>query len=445
MVESPLSAEFTVTPTTISDEYEIVVETTFETTVPAPALTAIPVVQTFHLRPGETTTGEVTLFNMGLVSAFDVQLAPRDSTYVKLTYAVPRIAELPAKGAVTVPFTVHLKSHGSPPPPSCKKQCATTDLRWLWECITAGTFVPQSTTLSICVDVPPCKIETNQSTITRVTYVNCGEQLTETSGDDLCVRNASGDKVKLCECGILTARGIGLPSVQSIIDEVIGKITGKLEDLADRLTGDVLETLLPDDYADIAEAQEKLNSAQDLLDQASGLLDEVLNGQCADEGIAENLRHLTKQAAQQLAAEAVNKVLTRFTGGIISFSSKEFGFEKSCLSPGEDTCAKTADPEFSFGFGSMSFCVSCCGPEPEEGRGEEDDGCCPEGGEGADCPVNIPFVDATVICGLGGGSTQSIGGGGPSGGSGGFGGFGGGGPGSGSGSGGTTSGGRCDP
>ena len=93
------------------------------------------------------------------------------------------------------------------------------------------------------------------------------------------------------------------------------------------------------------------------------------------------------------------QLLNRFTDGIISFSSQEFGFEKSCLDAGESTCADTSDPEFSFGFGSMSFCVSCCGPEPEEGRGDDDGDGCPDGGEGAECPVNVPFVDATVICG----------------------------------------------
>jgi hypothetical protein len=109
---------------------------------------------------------------------------------------------------------------------------------------------------------------------------------------------------------------------------------------------------------------------------------------------------MLKQAATMLAEAAVEQVLEKYTGGLIGYTANELTFDKDCLASGETTCVDPGDPDFSFGGGTFSFCVSCgsCSDPAQAGPG---------------CPVSVPYVDVTLICTSNGGSaSQSIGGGG---------------------------------
>ncbi|MCK6546986.1 carboxypeptidase regulatory-like domain-containing protein [Myxococcota bacterium] len=400
MIASPVRVEFTVAPTTITDEYDLVLSTTFETTVPAPVLIPVPAVQSFVLSPGQTMTGELMLYNMGLVSAWNVELRPQVSTYVELAYAVTQIPEIPAQGAVSIPYTVHLKTHGSPPPPSCERQCSGTDVDYEWFCTSAGIWVPRSTSQTVCVDVPICRVETNQSTVTRVTYVNC-QGTPQPPSDPLCVTNGTGGEMRLCECGLVTARGIGLPSLSGLLDALSDDCQDKATDLVNDLVNGVVAEADRDLVNDTIDS---VNQAKDLFDQAKSLIDAAIASQCDQPGVASAITAALEQAATLLAEAAVEQVLERYTGGIIGYASNELSFETDCLSAGQTTCVDPGDPDFSFGGGTFSFCVQC--------------GSCSDPAQrGPSCPVSVPFVDVTIVCGLTGGSaTQVVGGGGGGGG-----------------------------
>lgn len=153
---------------------------------------------------------------------------------MKITHAVSEIAELPALGTLAIPYTVHLKTHGSPPPPVCQPQCTTTVVDYEWYCATAGIWVPLAVTQTICVDVPLCRVNVNQSTVVRIDWIgDCGPEAGPTP--PLCVTNATGGPVRLCDCGVVSARGIGLPSLSSLIQSFVNLGEDKAAELIDKL------------------------------------------------------------------------------------------------------------------------------------------------------------------------------------------------------------------
>ena len=390
LITSPVDVSFTVTPTTITDSYEITIETTFQTDVPAPAVAIIPAYQSFVLSAGETTTGELTLFNNGLVSAWNVRLAQTPSTYVQIAYGVESIPELPAQGAVTIPYTVHLKSHGSPPPPVCEPQCTTTRVESSWYCASADIWVPMVVTQTVCVDVPICRVNVNQSTIVRTNWIgDCGPS--DPPNPPLCVTNATGGPVRLCDCGVVSARGIGLPNLSSLLDSFVDLGEDKAADLIDQLTqGDIPEG----ERGLVGSTIDSVRSGVQYLEAGKALVDAAIAGDCDEPGLAGRIT-ATLAAAEDLLRDAiVEEILSRYTGGIIGYEATETTFDKDCIAQGETACAETGDAAHSFGAGTFSFCVRCgsCGA-PEEA--------------GPECPVSVPYVDVTVYCG-GGTVSQTV-------------------------------------
>jgi RHS repeat-associated protein len=92
--------------TTIQDTYQIKLETTFVTDVPAPVVTITgpPTIPT--LQPGQSGTMNLTVTNHGLIAAQGVTLVmPTDPEYT-FTALSPVIGTLPAETSVVVPVTV---------------------------------------------------------------------------------------------------------------------------------------------------------------------------------------------------------------------------------------------------------------------------------------------------------------------------------------------------
>ncbi|MDB5329637.1 MAG: hypothetical protein JWP03_788, partial [Phycisphaerales bacterium] len=95
-----------VTPTTISDQYSVKLETTFKTEVPAPVVTLSGPDQIPTLAPGQSAQMDIVVTNHGLIAAQGVSITlPTDPEY---TFTAPTtvLGTVPAMSSVTVPVMV---------------------------------------------------------------------------------------------------------------------------------------------------------------------------------------------------------------------------------------------------------------------------------------------------------------------------------------------------
>lgn len=103
-----ISVSFSVTETTIQDRYDLTLTATYLTQVPAPVVLMEPLaINLPDLQVGESTAGELTITNYGLVRADHVGFAPpaSDEYYAyEWLAAVPEA--LPAKTRITVPYRI---------------------------------------------------------------------------------------------------------------------------------------------------------------------------------------------------------------------------------------------------------------------------------------------------------------------------------------------------
>jgi len=102
---------WSVTPTTITDSYDLKLSFTYKTDVPAPAVIISPSVFNFNLESDSSADGQMTVTNQGLVSAFNVQALPKtNDPHITIDMPYPVIAELKAGQTVNLPFRVSLHS-----------------------------------------------------------------------------------------------------------------------------------------------------------------------------------------------------------------------------------------------------------------------------------------------------------------------------------------------
>ena len=95
-----------VVQTTIQDTYQIQLQTTFQTDVPAPVVTITAPAAIPTLQPGQSATFNVTITNHGLIAAQGVTLdLPTDPEYT-FTALSNDIGVVPAESSVVVPITV---------------------------------------------------------------------------------------------------------------------------------------------------------------------------------------------------------------------------------------------------------------------------------------------------------------------------------------------------
>ena len=427
LVESFVDVGWSVTPTTVEDEYDISVETTFETKVPTPVLNILPAQQGFSIQPGSSQTGQLEIINLGLVSAWDVKIGFQQSEYLDVQFATSVIPEVKAQSSIIVPFTVFLKTHGSPPAESCTDYSLTGDVTYMWYCDTAGNWVKMPVLpFGINVKSNAAKVTMGPNVITRSTYYNCpgftnGQSVTP---PNVTLSNGDSGNVTICDCGRMTTSGIGLPTLKGLLDALLGKIADKAGDLVGQalqkagvpswedITEAAGQDAFGDDWDDVKNAKEALDNLMDQANKVKELIDIAMDATCEDQGTADNIKSALTALANEAADKALNYVLEKYTGGLLSFNKAYTKFDKLCLTPGGSASADVPEQSHSFGLGTMSASVAKgCGPD-----------------HGACCPVSVGYVDYTVICLPGGGSSSQSGGGG--GGGGGWGGWGGGGGGS---------------
>ncbi len=103
-----VSIEFSVTETTIRDVYNITLEATYQTQVPAPVVLLEPMsINLPALQLGEEFTGELTLSNYGLVRADEVKFAlPTSDENFKYEFFGQLPTQLAAKSRVSIPFRI---------------------------------------------------------------------------------------------------------------------------------------------------------------------------------------------------------------------------------------------------------------------------------------------------------------------------------------------------
>ncbi|MFT3779452.1 MAG: carboxypeptidase-like regulatory domain-containing protein [Ottowia sp.] len=103
-----VSIEFSVTETTIRDEYDIVLEATYQTMVPAPVVLLEPMsINLPAMQQGEELTGELTLSNYGLVRADEVKFAlPTSDENFKYEFFGTLPTQLAAKSRVAIPYRI---------------------------------------------------------------------------------------------------------------------------------------------------------------------------------------------------------------------------------------------------------------------------------------------------------------------------------------------------
>jgi len=101
-------ATWTVVETEIEDHYEIVIETVFETNVPAPVVTVTPGQLDLSplTAPGQTMQVNFTIENHGLIQTEGTELSFGDHVMYDIRPLVEDIGILPAKSSVTVPVIV---------------------------------------------------------------------------------------------------------------------------------------------------------------------------------------------------------------------------------------------------------------------------------------------------------------------------------------------------
>ena len=98
--------EWSVTPTTIEDEYDVTLNVTYEVNVPAPVLTISPSVidLTSLTRAGQRLQVDITVENHGLIALYDVAPFFAETPNFQITPLVESLEELPAKSKYVIPI-----------------------------------------------------------------------------------------------------------------------------------------------------------------------------------------------------------------------------------------------------------------------------------------------------------------------------------------------------
>jgi hypothetical protein len=109
-----ITYEWTVVPTDVPDQYQIVLQSVFETQVPVPNVVVSEPKVLIPVAPGVASQFIITLSNEGLIEAQNVSIAvPDDPTYL-VTPLVTNVDIIPAQSAVQIPVTVQLRSAPAP-------------------------------------------------------------------------------------------------------------------------------------------------------------------------------------------------------------------------------------------------------------------------------------------------------------------------------------------
>jgi fibronectin type 3 domain-containing protein len=106
MFTATVTYAWTVTPTQILDKYDVSLNLTLKTDVPAPALIVDPPMITLVQGHEQTTYAQYTLKNIGLVSAFNVTFKPQIADGIDVVVPFTSIPELRPQQSIVVPLRI---------------------------------------------------------------------------------------------------------------------------------------------------------------------------------------------------------------------------------------------------------------------------------------------------------------------------------------------------
>ncbi|MBI3564673.1 MAG: hypothetical protein HY079_05705 [Elusimicrobia bacterium] len=109
-----VSYTWTVTPTTIQDKYNITLNLSFLTNVPAPAIVVDPPLAQINIDVGQSAYGQYTLTNKGMVSVFNYKLTPATDDGLAMELPFTTIPEIKPGQSVVVPYKFTYIHHSDP-------------------------------------------------------------------------------------------------------------------------------------------------------------------------------------------------------------------------------------------------------------------------------------------------------------------------------------------
>jgi uncharacterized membrane protein len=383
LVESFVEVEWTVAPTTITDEYVVELHTTYDSSVPVPILVVTPGSLSVAMQPGATIATQLEIANVGLASAFNVTLGKTSGGFVEIQLGVEALPEIPAQTSIVVPLLITLDAAaaatGRAAPKSAPNQsglvtplCIDLEAEWIgityqWYC-EDGVYYQGMPTLAVQVGVQVTAphITLSQYSISKATYYGCpGFADGQKAGPDkLTLTNKDAQTVEICDCGLLktTKFTLGfLPSLDCVLG-MLGEIACKTEALDEEgLCGiDVLLGLI--------------------FDFTELVVDEDGEPACPSESgvIADIIADIIEWFSEKLVEDTLEKYTACFAGLDTSGSS----FDKTCLAPGGSATAEldvAGDDLVAVGFICATVSHGC-----------EDGGPC--------CPVCATVTEATITC-----------------------------------------------
>jgi hypothetical protein len=201
MARQLVTYQWTVVPTEIQDQYQIQLESVFETEVPVPNVVVENPEEIILVTPGEPSQYDLELRNVGLIAANNVLISvPYDATYL-MTPLVTNVGVIPAQSSVSIPIMIQLRS----------------DL--------GTTNVPQPkgpvniSPCGISISPNPCDIFPKIPVDISYTY-DCGThtlvQHRSAQMDLLCTAKQLKDRLKSCLKAFNAARGTDFRSISSI-------------------------------------------------------------------------------------------------------------------------------------------------------------------------------------------------------------------------------------
>ena len=108
--------EWSVTPVTFSDKYDIKLNATFETQVPAPVITIDPAYQRLELEIGSTYAGEYRVTNHGLVALDNVKIAPAYGPGLRVETLITELPRIGPQETIIIPYRITVNPFKSPSP-----------------------------------------------------------------------------------------------------------------------------------------------------------------------------------------------------------------------------------------------------------------------------------------------------------------------------------------
>ncbi len=156
----------------IEDRTKITLETTFETTVPAPVVTIEPNVVDLSQIQGDETQVNFTIKNHGLIAAQDAQFVFPSHANWTFTPLLKELGELPAHSTITVPVLIQRKRAGGGLSP---KDAGDSDC-YLWpylgyKYICGPRGIPMKVPVLLWGLVGDCKSKPGEDGTSRIPYL----------------------------------------------------------------------------------------------------------------------------------------------------------------------------------------------------------------------------------------------------------------------------------